>query len=185
MTRALSFTSPRWPARAIADGQRHRANQRRVMTKPSPETIESERDKLFVTDSELIRRLGVPEKVGRVALQDLDRFHPGRPQFPQKDPLFGGRRFWPAVEKYLMLRHGVTGTPSFMAAPQWQEKHDETFKAGEAGTSGDARSRMETPKETLGRLLDSAAGHRRPRLSHRKPTLVAPVEPADGDPDGG
>jgi len=152
------------------------------MTKPAPETLESEQDKLFVTDAELIRRLGVPEKIGRSAIQELDKFHPGRPRFPQKDPLFGNRRFWPACEKYLMVRHGVTDRP-FIAAPQWQEKRDATSEAGEAGTSGNPRSRMETPKETLDRVLDSAAGHRRPRLSHRKPPLVATVEPTNRDSD--
>lgn len=31
------------------------------MTQPSPQTIEREKDKLYLTDAELIRRLGVPE----------------------------------------------------------------------------------------------------------------------------
>jgi hypothetical protein len=152
------------------------------MTEPAPGTLESERDKFFVTDAELIRRLGVPDKLGRQALQELRKHHPGRPKFPQKDPLFD-RTFWPAVENYFNLRHGVTGDP-FMTAPQWQEKNDATSEAGEAGTSGTARSRMETPKETLGRYMASAAGHRRPRLSHQKPTLVAAVGWSDRDADG-
>lgn len=38
-------------------------------------------------------------------------------------------------------------------------------------------------KETLDRLLDSAARPRRQRLSYRKPSLVASVEPTDGNPD--
>jgi hypothetical protein len=152
------------------------------VTTPAPETLESERGKLYVTDAELIRRLGVPDKNGRAAIQELEKIHPGRPPFPQRDPLFGGRRYWPAVEKYFMLRNGVMGD-SFIAAPQWQEKRNATPEAGEAGTSGNARSRMETKKETLDRLLDSTAGHRRQRLSNRKPTLVAAVEPADGGSD--
>src|ERR1700747_3666310 len=127
------------------------------MTEPAPQTLDSERDKLFVTDIELIRPLAVPKKTGRAAIKELDKFHPGRPRFPQKDPLFGGRRFWPAIEKYFKLRHGVTDVP-FMQAPQWQEKRNATSEAGEAGTSGNARSRMETPKEKLDRLVDSAAG---------------------------
>jgi hypothetical protein len=153
------------------------------VTEPAPGTLASERDKLFVTDAELIRRLGVPEKIGRAAIQDLEKLHPGRPKFPQKDPLFGGRRFWPAVEKYLMIRHGMSGTP-FTPAPQWQEKRHATTEAGEAGALGDSRSRLETPRETLGRLMDSAARPRRPRLSHKKPALVATVEPADRHPNG-
>jgi hypothetical protein len=148
------------------------------VTTPAPETLESERGKLYVTDAELIRRLGVPDKNGRAAIQELEKFHPGRPPFPQRDPLFGGRRYWPAVEKYFMVRNGVMGD-SFIAAPQWQEKCNATSEAGEASTSGNARSGLETPKETLDRLLDSTTGHRRPRISHRKPALVATVEPAN------
>jgi len=32
------------------------------MTTPAPETIEREQGKLYLSDAELIRRLGVPEK---------------------------------------------------------------------------------------------------------------------------
>jgi hypothetical protein len=32
------------------------------MTEPAPETIERETNKLWVTDAEMIRRLGVPEQ---------------------------------------------------------------------------------------------------------------------------
>ena len=119
------------------------------MTEPAAETIESEKDKLVVTDTELIRRLGVPAKIGRAAIHDLDKHHPGRPKFPQKDPPFGNRRFWPAVEKYLMLRHGVTDDP-FMPAAQWQEKRNATAEAGETGPSGDARARLETLERNIG-----------------------------------
>jgi hypothetical protein len=57
------------------------------------------RDTLYITDAELIRRLGVPEKIARVTIRSLD----GNPQsgFPRKSPLFGDRRYWPAVKAYL------------------------------------------------------------------------------------
>jgi hypothetical protein len=131
------------------------------VTVPAPETLANERDKLFVTDAELIRRLGLPDKIGRAAIQELDRSsRAGRSRFPQKDPLFGHRRFYPAVENYLMLRYGVND-----AASQQKEQHyatdDEAGEAGEAGESGNARSRVETPQETLDRVLGAAAGHRR------------------------
>jgi hypothetical protein len=38
------------------------------MTAPARETLESEKDKFFVTDAELIRRLGAPEKIARAAI---------------------------------------------------------------------------------------------------------------------
>jgi hypothetical protein len=73
---------------------------------------------LFVTDIELIRRLGVPERTARMAIRELER----RSGFPRKDPLFGGRRFWPAVTAYLAKRYGIgTLSPS---APDGLENFD-------------------------------------------------------------
>jgi len=53
---------------------------------------------LWVTDAELIRRSGIPEKIGRDAIKLLDaRKDSG---FPPKKELFGNRRYWPAVKAY-------------------------------------------------------------------------------------
>lgn len=62
---------------------------------------------LWVTDAELIRRSGVPEKVMRVALQTFDK-DPSRSGFPQKKKMFGDRRYWPAVVAYFERFGGVT-----------------------------------------------------------------------------
>jgi hypothetical protein len=43
------------------------------MTMPAPHTLEREKDKLYLLDAELIRRLGVPEKVLRPMLPGLER----------------------------------------------------------------------------------------------------------------
>jgi hypothetical protein len=68
------------------------------MTAPAPETLEREKDKLYVTDAELIRRMGVPEKIAREAIRMLDRNpHSG---FPKKQKLWGDRRYWPAIQAY-------------------------------------------------------------------------------------
>jgi hypothetical protein len=40
------------------------------MTSPSPETVAREADKLFLTDAEMIRWLGVPEKEMRRVLDN-------------------------------------------------------------------------------------------------------------------
>jgi predicted DNA-binding transcriptional regulator AlpA len=53
---------------------------------------------LFVTDAELIQRLGVPEQLGLTLLQDFDAKHP---TFPKKLELWGDRRYWPAVKAWL------------------------------------------------------------------------------------
>ena len=74
------------------------------MTAPATETIEREKDKLYITDAELIRRLGVPEKIGRAVIQELDAKKTG---FPPKQKLWGNRRFWPAVEAYLLHTNGL------------------------------------------------------------------------------
>lgn len=65
------------------------------MTLPSPDTLEREREKLYVTDAELIRRLGIPVKMGKAMLQVLTREK--KHGFPPPLQTFGGRRYWPAV----------------------------------------------------------------------------------------
>jgi hypothetical protein len=56
---------------------------------------------LFITDRQLIKRLGVSFPVGYRALRELDRKH-ALNGFPQKDPLWGNRRLWPKVVRWLM-----------------------------------------------------------------------------------
>ena len=60
---------------------------------------------LWVTDAELIRRMGVPEKIARDALHVLDRDR--TKGFPQKQALWGNRRYWPAVKAYLDATNGL------------------------------------------------------------------------------
>jgi len=77
------------------------------MTSPAPATLEREKDKLFVTDAELIRRMGVPEKDARAALQVLDASKTSG--FPRKQKLWGDRRYWPAVKAYFERQNGMLG----------------------------------------------------------------------------
>lgn len=78
------------------------------MSMPGPESLEREKYKLYLLDSELIRRLGVPEKVLRPMLPALE----SKFGFPPKQPLFGGRRYWPAVKAWLDKHNGLTvGAP--------------------------------------------------------------------------
>ena len=63
-------------------------------------------DTLYVTDAELIRRMGVPEKIARAALRAMDANpHSG---FPKKQKLWGDRRYLPAVLIYLDRTNGLT-----------------------------------------------------------------------------
>lgn len=84
------------------------------MSTPEAETLEREKDKLWVTDAELIRRMGVPEKTAREALRMLDAQRSG---FPQKQKVWGDRRYWPAVQAYFDRQYGGT-----LTQPQRRER---------------------------------------------------------------
>ncbi|MCK1337299.1 hypothetical protein IVB38_14990 [Bradyrhizobium sp. 38] len=77
------------------------------MTTPAPETIEREQGKLWVSDAEMIRRLGVPEKVARAALRMLDR--DPKSGFPRKQILWGERRYRPAIVAYFDQHYALPG----------------------------------------------------------------------------
>jgi hypothetical protein len=78
------------------------------MTKPALATLEAERYKLYVTDAELIRLLGVPERLARATIHELER----KAGFPRKQSLWGNRRYWPAVRDYLDRTNGLSIQPS-------------------------------------------------------------------------
>lgn len=82
--------------------------QREVaVTTPSPETLEREKDKLYVTDAELIRRIGLPEKEGARLIKEMDAKH-RITGFPQKSKLWAGRRYMPAVRAWFDHQNGLT-----------------------------------------------------------------------------
>jgi hypothetical protein len=73
-------------------------------------TRPDKRETLYITDAELIRRMGVPEKIARANIKALDE---KRTDFPKKDKFWGGRRYWPAVKAWLDRNSGLK-----MDAPQ-------------------------------------------------------------------
>lgn len=75
------------------------------MSMPAPATIERERHKLWVTDAELIRLIGLPEKMARRLIRELDSKPTG---FPRKQKLWGDRRYMPAVLAYFDKNYGGT-----------------------------------------------------------------------------
>lgn len=75
---------------------------------------------LFVTDLELVELFGVPEKELFQTLRKLDSNGSG---FPKKQPLFGNRRYLPAVRAYLDKLYGVN-----MAAPQGENHERRTAR---------------------------------------------------------
>jgi hypothetical protein len=74
------------------------------------------RETLWITDAELIRRIGAPEKIARDALRALD--HNPRSGFPQKQKLWGDRRYWPAVKAYFDRTNGILGIGAARVAPE-------------------------------------------------------------------
>jgi len=76
------------------------------MTEPRTETLEREKDKLFVTDAELMRKLGLDPSIARPVIKMLDENN--KSGFPQKSKLWGGRRYWPAVKAWLDRTNGLT-----------------------------------------------------------------------------
>ncbi|MGY3366230.1 hypothetical protein ACVWZL_003355 [Bradyrhizobium sp. GM2.4] len=85
------------------------------MTTPVPETLEREQGKLWVSDAEVIRRLGVPEKIARATLRMLER--DPKSGFPRKQKLWGDRRYWPAIVAYFDQHYGLRGSEDRTAAP--------------------------------------------------------------------
>lgn len=67
-------------------------------------------DTLYVTDAELIRRMGVPEKIAREAIRALDANRASG--FPQKQKLFGDRRYYPACVAWFNRASGLNIEPS-------------------------------------------------------------------------
>lgn len=74
-----------------------------LLTAEKPKRV-TKRGGLMVTDAEILERLQVPYKIGMRALAMLDADRNSR--FPRKQPIWGYRRYWPAVEKWLELTGG-------------------------------------------------------------------------------
>ena len=62
-------------------------------------------DKLWISDADLIRWLGLPEKKGRQVLRQLDQDR--RSGFPQKKPFWNNQRYVPAIKEYLDRTNGL------------------------------------------------------------------------------
>lgn len=63
----------------------------------------SKSDTLFVTDAECAKRIGITTDQLKAILAELHR-----QGFPEPDPLFVNRRYWPACEAFLDRRYGLT-----------------------------------------------------------------------------
>jgi hypothetical protein len=64
-------------------------------------------DRLFLTEGEIAERLGVTSLEWQAAALALEKSG-----LPLADPVFGRRRYWPAVRAYLDRRAGLLHSPS-------------------------------------------------------------------------
>ena len=72
-------------------------------------------EKLFMTDAEVAKAIGLPTdefKATAIVLQ--------RSGFPVPDPVFKNQRYWPAVKAFLDQRYGL-GLPTIPTALDGQE----------------------------------------------------------------
>jgi hypothetical protein len=74
------------------------------MTRPAADTLEREKEKLWITDSELVRWMGVPEKQAYEIIRMLDAQQSG---FPRKQKAYGDRRYKAAVKTYFDRHYGT------------------------------------------------------------------------------
>lgn len=81
---------------------------------------------LYVSDAEIVRRLGVSPKTAGRAIASLEA-HQG---FPPRDNLFAGKRYWPAVKAFLDRRSGLSIEAT---AKSWTENFDEPQDRKRAG----------------------------------------------------
>jgi hypothetical protein len=84
-------------------------------------------DGLYVSDIEIARRLGFCERTYAKILDRIARGVAGIRPYPQRDPIFCNRRFWPAVLQWHLDYHHVrTGKAASVApVPMWEEHFDE------------------------------------------------------------
>lgn len=82
----------------------------------------SKSDALFLTEGELAARMGLKLDVLKTALPALSQAG-----FPSPDPLFDGRRYWPACQAFLDRRYGLASSspgaiPALDEVEPWKRK---------------------------------------------------------------
>jgi hypothetical protein len=131
------------------------------MTDPSPEK-ERDNTALWVTDAEMVRRMGVGINSGRKALQQMRK----HPKFPPRS--IGGKTYWPSAVDFFDLWNGrrpdVPGLPS-----------DQSHVS--LSCMGRARASLEAAKERLVRDMARAAGHSDGRETDPRRRILRHTDP--------
>ena len=72
----------------------------------------------FLTDAQIAKRLNVCDKTFRRAMKALEW-----QGFPRKDPLFGGKRYWPSIDAFMKRRAGLNVAPvSIDGEENWNDE---------------------------------------------------------------
>ena len=131
---------------------------------------------LYLTDAQIGRRLGLSAAATARVLAELDRQRWDRRKFPQPDPLFEGKRFWPAVEQWFLDYNGVR-PPGTAARPadgpaKLEEDLGAYSQTRKARGAHRPRPAMAVAPNRVGGVLESPRGPggvpdpRRPALVH-------------------
>jgi hypothetical protein len=76
-------------------------------------------DALYLTDAEISARLGLQPREWAGTVKALEK---ASAAFPRPDPLFGYRRYWPAIVAFLDARNGLAARsvePSAESLERW------------------------------------------------------------------
>ncbi|OEI83512.1 winged helix-turn-helix domain-containing protein [Brucella sp. BO3] len=78
-------------------------------------------EKLFTTDGDIAKMIGIEHKKCQPALKALEK-----EGLPLPDPLFERRRYWPAVKAFFDQRYGlrdpVSTLPALVGQENWKTK---------------------------------------------------------------
>src|SRR5215468_5059313 len=99
----------------------------------------------FLTELEITRALRLPDKVGRAFMAQW-KLHPS---FPKPIEGMSGRRYMPAVEKWLNRYHDLDSADSGPAVSDKGENFDAWRQARKARKSRRARSDLPPPPKQL------------------------------------
>jgi hypothetical protein len=136
----------------------------------------------YLTEPEIIRELRLPEKVGRAKMAEWKLSQ----TFPKPVSGLSGRRFWPAVERWLLAHEGVVDI-SQIALPvadgkenfdAWKERRK--AKAGKAAGPRNPRHDLPPPPQP-GRMAPNVVAHIGPGGARLPQDHLPPVAPVGGD----
>ena len=135
----------------------------------------------YLTEPEIIRELRLPERVGRAFLAQWKLSQ----TFPRPVQGMNGRRFWPAVERWLLHHERVTISEMSLPVADGQENFD-AFKGRRRADKASKAAGPRNPRSSLPPAPGPVAANVVTTLRFGEKGLprqdVAPVATVGGDP---